>query len=469
MAKHIAEEIEVNGQKIRASQLDELYKPVDDRGTEQSKGIRRLAGGVRGHLSTYGAVSLNPNDTAWSIMYGALINTLGASPNTFQLVYPMTSWNWPTNNPGYTSAAQYDFCSVMPQWSATGGYVSSGVTFDGGYQQFLNTILLYTTNPTLQQQILAAQNNLVQASQNLQIVVAQSVDTYNSTVKNNVPTYTDWLGTPAGLGYATQINSLSLQVTQAQNVVNQLALEQTTPNIANALAAYANPAYYTKLVDPVLSGFPPVPAWSLAQSSQQWVNQVQGGGGTPGSITFANSQAAYNYQNTWAQGSTSVGNFFWSVYASGSWQQCTQFQSDSSLSCTISFKAWDTIGITPSKWYSGTTAFKNGPFYPGYSAYAQPGTAYMFGSGGIVPLVKTGMLVCYQPTITITTSQSTYQSFQKQWSAAGGVQVGPFQIGGSSGGQTLNWTSSGSSMQLQVVSTSLVPLIFGVNVAVEPK
>jgi hypothetical protein len=447
---------------------------------------KTIAGGPRSHISAEALdlaiaspsvsnlaaaeVTLDPNSTAWSLLYGAMIQGLGLSPQNFQLIYPMTSWNWKTENVGFTSAAQYDFCATIPQWSAVGGYVSSGATFDNAYQQFLNTILLNTSNPALQQQILAAQNNLTQAANNLQTVYAQAVATYNSTVTGNNPTFTDWLGTPAGLGYGSQINSLSLQVTQAQAVVNQLTKEQTTPNIANALAAFANAAYQTKLDDPALSGFPPVPGWSIAITSQQWVNQVQGGGGTGGSISFSNSSSAYNYNNTWAQGSAQVGSWFWSAYVNGSWQQVNQFGADSSLTCTISFKAWDTINITPSKWYSGTTAFKNGPFQQGYTATSQPGSlAYMFGEGGIVPCFKTGMLVGYQPTVTINVSQSTYQSFQQQWSASSGIQVGPFQFGGSGGGTTLNWSQTASGMSLSVASTSNVPVIFGVTVAVQPQ
>lgn len=447
-----------------------------------------IPGGARGHLSSdaisqalaapapaavaavAAAPSASQNDTEWAILYGALLNSLGLSPQTFQLIYPMMSWNWPTNNLGFTNAAQYDFCATIPQWSAVGAYVSSGATFDNAYQQFLNLIALNTSNPTLQQQIASAQNNLTQISQNLQSVSAQALSVYNSTVTNNNPSYTDWLGTPTGSSYASQINSLTTQQNQAQAVVTQLAKQQTTPNIANALTAYNNQAYYTKLSDPTLSTFPPVPGWSIAESAQQWVTQAQGGGGTGNSISFSNSQAAYDYSKTWAQGSASVGAAFWSVYANGSWQRVNQFYSDSSLSCEISFAAWDTIPITPSKWYSGTTAFRNGPFVPGYTATQQPGSnGYAFGQGGIVPAFKTAMLVCYQPTISISVSQSTYQSFFQQWSVAGGIQVGPFQIGGSGGGTQLNWSQSGSGMTAKVASTSNVPLIFGVTLAVQPQ
>ena len=118
--------------------------------------VPALLGASRGHISTLAiskaraaAPALSSNDSAWNILYGAMVQSLGVNPQSFQLVYPMTSWNWPTNNLGFTSAAQYDFCATIPQWSAVGAYISSGVTFDSAYQQFLNTILLSTSNPVL--------------------------------------------------------------------------------------------------------------------------------------------------------------------------------------------------------------------------------------------------------------------------------------------------------------------------------
>jgi hypothetical protein len=93
----------------------------------------------------------------------------------------------------------------------------------------------------------------------------------------------------------------------------------------------------------------------------------------------------------------------------------------------------------------------------------------MFGQGGVVPLLKTSMLVCYQPSFTISVSQSTFQRFQSSFSTATGLQVGPFSCGGASGGSsTLNWKQTGSSMTLTCASTSTIPLIFGINVNILP-
>jgi hypothetical protein len=433
---------------------------------QHSSYLRTLTADAQSLLGA-AAPAITTNDTSWAILYGAMIGALGASPKSFQLVYPFTSWNWPTTNTGFTSAQQYDFCATIPQWSAVGQYTSSGATFDTSYQQFLNEIMLSTSNPQLAQQIVAAQNSLTQAANNLGTVQAQATLTYQAQVPGNVPSYTEWLG-GAGISYGVQISALTNQLIAAQNVYNALVNQQTTPNIAQALSAMANQNYYTKLVNSGLSGFPAAPAWDVSTTAAAWVQQVQGGGGTGGSISFGNSSAAYNYSNTWAQGSASVGDWFWQVQAGGSWSQASVFQTDSSLTCNISFAAWDTIQITPSLWYSGVVAFQNGPFQQGFTAYKQPGTNYAFGEGGLVPCLKTSMIVAYQPTVTITVSNATFQSFQSQWSAATGISVGPFSFSGQAGGSQLNWSQSGSNWSLKVASTSTVPVIIGVNVKTLP-
>lgn len=428
-----------------------------------------LSGSGRGRST---GLNHSESDSSWSILYGALVNQLGVDPGKFQLLYPMTSWNWETTNVGFTSGAQYDFCAAMPQWSATGSYVSSGATFDGCYIQFLNTIMLATSDPDLLRQLKEAQNNLTQASNNLTTVYNQSVVSYSNSVTDNNPDYTTWLGTPGGSGYANQIAALQNQVSIAQAVVNSLANEQETPNIASALKAYSNDDYYTQLVDPGLSKFPKVPNYSIPMTSQEWINQVLGGGGNPGQFTFSNSDSHYDYSKTWAQGSASISYPFWAVCAQGEWSRLNEFSSDSSLSVTISFKAWDTISITPSKWFSGIVALKNGPYKKGFSAFsnpADPSVTYMFGKGGLIPILKTGMLVCLQPKISVNCSTSTYEKFQQEWSAAIGIRVGPFSIGGAGGGTQLNWTKTASGMNLTVDSSSNIPLIFGLNIVTEPQ
>ena len=41
----------------------------------------------------------------WSLLYKALTDSIGADPKTFQLIYPFTSWNWVTQQVGFSGAA----------------------------------------------------------------------------------------------------------------------------------------------------------------------------------------------------------------------------------------------------------------------------------------------------------------------------------------------------------------------------
>jgi hypothetical protein len=425
------------------------------------------------HPTPAASPSLSYDDTMFNLMYGAMINQLGLSPSNFQLIYPFVSWNWPVTPTGYISSALRDFCATIPQWSAVGSYESSGTRFDDAYSQFLSTIMATTTNPTLQNQINAANNSLQLAANAYNTLLAQATAAYQQAVGGtNSPTFSAWLGTPGGLAWSSQLNSSAANVTQAAGVYNSLVAETQTPALSAANAAFANSAYYSKLQDPGLSGFPPVPGYGVSNNPAAWTQNVQGGGGTPGSVKFNQGQQAFDYSNTWSQSTQAVDAFFFSIVQNNSWQQITQFQSAQSLGVEIAFAAWDTIQIQPGGWYTSSAPrfYQNGPFNKGYTGHPdQAGDTAAFGSGGYMNAVKTGMIVAYQPKITITTDSSTFNSVQTNWNSSSGIAVGPFYFdNSSSGGQQYSFTASASNNQLVVQSTSTTPVIVGVTVDVLP-
>jgi hypothetical protein len=422
---------------------------------------------------------LSFNDTMWNLMYGATINQLGLSPTNFQLIYPFVGWDWPVTPTGYISSQQYDFCSTMPEWSAVGQYTSSGARFNDAYGEFLSTILATTSNPTLQQKINNAGNQLQLATNNYNTIYSQAQNAYTAAVPSGNPTMTAWLASPAGAGWNSQINSALLDMSTAQGVYTTLVGEANTPGLTQALQAYTPPSsgnqnpFYAKLQDPGTSGFPPVPNYQVASNPTTWLQKVQGGGATPGSVQFNMGQSTYNYSNTWAQTSSSADFFFFSVSQNSSWQQIQQFQSAQSLSVNIQFKAWETIGIQPAGWYTSTAPkfYKNGPFTPGYCGEPDnSGDTAAFGASGYMNVFKTGMIVAYQPTIVITTDSSTFNSVQTFWNSSSGISVGPFFFGSGnqSGGQTYNASSSSSSNQLIVSGTGNDPVIIGITVDILP-
>jgi hypothetical protein len=413
---------------------------------------------------------VDTNDKAWGLMYRAITEGIGASPDNFQLIYPFTTWDWPTPPPGKVSATQWDFTSVVPQWSATGAYVSSGVSFNDSYRLMLDVVAAETTNPPLQKAIHEAEKELVAAQNAYDLTYSSAKSAYfYDTGGSNNPSFTVWLGTPGGRSWASRLDADWTAVEAAQRVYNDLASQTTTPGLKSALGQYTNTSYYTEYLDPSLSQFPKVPAYSIGTTSSEWLRKVQNGGGTPGSISFSNAQQQYDYKRTWAGGSTSVGNFFWSVNVGGSWERIDTFAQDQSLSATVSFKAWDQVSIQAGRWLDGAfvRGVQNGPFKSGFSPYGTPiGTKAVWGESGIMTLQKTNMFVCYKPSFEIKVSKSSFESFFQTWEVSAGVRIGPFQFSGGGGGTTDNWKADQSTLTFSGTSTAETALIMGVSVAV---
>jgi len=414
------------------------------------------------------------NDKSWNHLYGAMIDGLGISPSNFQLVYPFTTWDWPVVPTGYTGAAQWDFCSTVPQFSATGQYTSAGTAFNDAYGQMLNVISAATTDPKLKADLEQARNMLQLATNNYDTIYKQSVDAYQTeTGGTNTPPYTEWLGTFGGRTWQVQLDSAFKNVQAQQDVYNQLLSEVTTPGLKDAQDRLLNKDYYTKLQDPSLANFPSVPGYSLAMDATTWLAKVQAGtGGSSGSIGFSNSQAEYDYKKTWAGGSASIREFFWSVNVGGSWERIDEFASDSSLQVNVSFKAWDQISINASRWYNGAfvTGIKDGPFIRGYSAYGDSGTKAVWGPDGIMSVQKVGMIVCSKPSFSITVSQSSFKSFSEKWEVSAGLRIGPFSFSGGGGSSSSGWKADAASKTFSGESTAETALIMGTNInLINPK
>ncbi|WP_417424730.1 hypothetical protein [Hoeflea sp.] len=414
------------------------------------------------------------NDKSWNHLYGAMVDGLNISPNNFQLIYPFTTWDWKVVSLGYTSAAQWDFCSAVPQFSATGQYTSAGTAFNDTYGQMLNVVSAATTDPKLKADIEQARNMLQLAANNHDTIYRQATDAYKTeTGGTNTPPFTEWLGSTGGRSWQAQLDSAWQNVQSQQNVYNQLLSETTTPGLKDAQDRNGNKDYYTKLEDPALSAFPLVPGYSLSMDATTWLNKVQSGtGGSSGSIGFSNSQSQYDYKKTWAGGSASVGTFFWSVNVGGSWERVDEFASDSSLKVDVSFKAWDQISIQAAPWYNGgfVKSVQNGPFIRGFSPYGDSGSKAVWGPDGIMSVQKVGMLVCYKPSFTITVSQSTFQAFSERWEVSAGLRIGPFSFSGGGGSSSSGWKADSATKTFTGESTAETALIMGASInLINPK
>lgn len=419
----------------------------------------------------YAVISLEnvvDNDNAWNHLYGAFIKGLGISPKNFQLIYPFMTWDWSVNSLGYTGAAQQDFISTIPQFSATGAYVSAGTAFHDTYSTMLNVIAASTTDPKLKAELLQASNMLVQATNNFDTIYNQSIEAYlTETGGTNNPPYTEWLGGMSATGWKAKLDSAGKNVTAQQNVYNELISQTETPGLKDAINKFNNKDYYTKFQDTSLSDFPLVPAYSLSMDATTWLNKVQSGtGASSGEIGFTSKQDQYDYSKSWAKGSASVGYAFWSVNVGGSWQEIKEFSSDASLEVTVSFKAWDQISIQAGRWYNGAfvNAIEEGPFKRGYSAYGDDSNKAVWAKEGIMSAQKVGMIVCYKPSFSIKVSKSSFEAFSKKWEVSAGLRIGPFHFSGGGGSSSSGWKSDSKSCTFTGESTAETALIVGVNI-----
>jgi hypothetical protein len=413
-------------------------------------------------VASYSTLGDPSNDKAWSLLYKGIVDNIGASPDSFQLVYPFISWNWPTQNRGYTGAAQFDFCSNIPQWSATGQSAFSGRTLHDAYFGFLQAIVANVSDPATENQIVQQRNKLTGAYNQYDTDLAQANLAYKSS--GSSLSFTEWLGSLEGQRWQGLLNTDLAQISQITDVLNSLLAKSKTPGLSDAMAASKNTDYYTKLVDNGLSSFPSVPAYSISQDPTSWLSNVQGGGGTPGKFSFSLSDASYSYQNTWAKGSVSVGSWFWQVYVNGSWQQISEFSSSTDITVSVAFKAVDQIQITAAPWYNGAFPrnHKTGPFTNGFTPDS------FWGEKGSFNLIKTGFFVAYQPNISIEVDQQTFNSFKSKWEVCGGIRVGPFSFGGGGGSSTDTFNKSTSGLSFIVQSTSTTPVIFGNTINILP-
>ena len=409
----------------------------------------------------------------WGLLYKAIIDSVGASPGNFQLLYPFTPWNWATQDVGFVSAALFDFCAAVPQWSAVGAYTSSGDLFHQAYQQFLNVLLAATDSPELRKQILEAQDALTKATNDYTLAYTAAESVYNDTpgAAANKPPFTEWLASGAGKGWQTKITAATVKMDQAAVNYEAVVGQANTPGLADALTEYANEDFYSKLNDIGLGSFPKVPSYSVSQDAASWVDAVKAGSGPSGAtMGFTNRDQAYDYSKTWAGGSASIKQVFWEVNIDGRWERISEFESDQELEVSVQFEAVDQIQIQPGPWYSGpfVRSMGEGPFILGYSAQGGDGNKAVFGPNGFISLLKTGMFVGYKPTFTISVSQATFDSFVEKFKVAGALRIGPFTIEADGGSEKAQWTSSASGRSFTGTSTSDSPLIIGLSLAQLP-
>ncbi|QQP96258.1 hypothetical protein [Lysobacter enzymogenes] len=421
------------------------------------------------------AANADFDDKPWGLLYRALVDSIGLSPDDFQLTYPSAPWDWPCPQQGFVHAAQYDFCATAPQWSAIGAYVSSGDTVHQAYQQFLNTALAQTDYRSLRQHLNDADDALTTATNQYTLATTSAASAYAAQVEDNQPSFTQWLGGARGHSHQARIVAAQSAMNRAQAHYAALVAQCQSPELGQAQRRCGDERFHVRFSDLNLIRMPKVPDWRLAQSSDEWVAQVEAGRGPAGvTLGFSNREAPYDFAHTWAGRRGRIRQLFWQARINGRWERIDEFEFDNKLELSLDFQAVDTIAIRPGEWFDGEFARSmiDGPFMPGYSAFGgdtvetrgQP----VFGERGFFGLVKSGLCVGYRPSFAIRTSTSTFRRFVDPFKAATALRIGPFVFEAEGGSAAAGWHADAASQTFTGASTSRSPLILGATVAELP-
>ncbi len=395
---------------------------------------------------------------------------LGAGAN-LQLVSPTIDWWWPTAPTGQIAARAFNLVNSIPKWSPVGDFSPSSAPFYNAYLQVLQQV-----NPTIppdrQQAWTNAHNNLVAAQntwQNDQTAMYRAWTVASTGLPPGVPA-PDYVTWQKSSGFADTLLTDAQQIAKAQQVMATVTGQQN-PALTAALAAAAMPPDKNTVkpgfttMDQGDGTLVPEPAYTIGTTGQDWINQLSQGGGKKISISVSQSQSSDNMSKSWAKANASVSEVFWSVEAGGSWEKLDIDQSDQSVQATIDMTATD-IQVKPGAWYDGgymKTLAGSGSFFTPWTA--KGGASPVFGEGGLLPLMITGFVAAYQPSVTITMSASTYKRAQQKFEASTGIRVGPFNFGGSGGHEANSVNKSASNGTFTAKSTATYPFIIGVTVA----
>ncbi len=376
----------------------------------------------------------DPNSAFWLQFMQALSDTVQL-PGAVQAIYPFEVWNWGGQSTLPTMTfQQYQVLNPVP--SSPVNNTNAAASAQGFGETYQNWLYVLNGQPgqtdpqylRLQQAVSVASGTLATDQNTAAAAYANFVSSTSST-----ETYTQWLANE-GAPYGAQITLDKGTLTNAQTALSNYLANMSGP-ITNAASQYNG--NLVSVVNPAGQQVK-VPGWFTSQSPYSYVlgitGQNFGGNATKGnalSVSFNQASSSYDYSSQYSQSTTEKDYFFVSVLENNTWSQVDMSQYSSDYTVNFNFQDLTTVAVTPGQWYNSglVGVHKNGPYYQGYSGFADTaGDTYFFGQGGLMARQVTAMVVGYRPTLTISAGSAFATFMQQQQSSASGVQVGPFYV-----------------------------------------
>ena len=419
----------------------------------------------------------NPTVNLYGQTYDQIVkHALAGSKKHFQLVYPFQNWTWPPPPKGFIDSKAYRFVGQVPQWSAIGRYQPGASDMHDAYLQVLslpnalgdgvNTEQLRKAN----EQVTSARNKLLEEKR----VADAAYSNYSKTTPAGTPVqeYDTWMAKNWGatLANATAVYHNALQILS-------LIANQKNPGLKDAIDTATPPSQ----PDTHKAGFAQVRTGAtigtvpnyIFTDPNEWTKRLSDSGsrGMSMSIQISASESSSSaFSESWAGGSTSSGlSFFEVLDTGGAWERLHLETEDKSLSATINIRAYSSFDVTPDPtWYnSGLLSIlgRKDNWNPPYSTKGGDGKKPVFGKDGVLPLVVTGLVAGYQPSIQIKVSDASYAKHKNRFDACAGMRIGPFQIGGKDQHTEGKWSKDSGNETFNVESNATYPFIMGITVA----
>lgn len=391
----------------------------------------------------------------------------GGKDGKFQLAYPFIDWTWPTPNSGFIDPTAYTYVGRIPQWSAIGqSYRPTATDLHSAYLSMLLDCPKLTIPPEKQQQLTEADEQITKCLNKTQEDTEarnRAWQIANSDLPPGVPK-PEWNEWVVNSGWASTLQGDKDALAKASET-KQLIVSQENPQYKDAVAAATPPTVQNLKPGYVLCFVTPGqkevrPNYLIGQSGSDWIAQLTEGGGMPINIQLSASTSSSALQQSWAQGVMSGEDYqFFSIYSENGWKELDIAKEDKTVRVSIKIAAVTQVPIVPdSEWYKSgylnilaTKSNWNPPFT----------TDKVFGKGGLIPLVVTGMVAGYQPSFEIKMSRETFQQHKSEFTTCDGIRIGPFQFGGSGRTSSDSWTHSVSSSTFSGKSTAKYPFIMG--------
>ncbi|MDI9853947.1 hypothetical protein [Comamonas sp. 17RB] len=429
------------------------------------------------------------DQTMFSQLYNALVGNLG-TPN-FQLLGNPKDFSWSTAPTGQWDPAAYQVISGMPQWSPVGQSGSLDSTLFDAVRQIFGHVT-FKVSPEQQASLNALADACVQKSNAMVKANSDMNQVYLSSKQNGglifaarYPDINAWIDkAPEAAAYVQTIQAATDAYNQAVKMKLELERASMPSDLQRAIdmmqmpsgnpATDSAPAGWTKVPDG--SGILRwQPDFRIDTTGTDWRAALSNGNAGAFSITMNSSESSSDFKSSFAKGSASVGNWFWSANASGGWSKSDLFNQDSSSSVTISCESSTRVKVNPGDWYPGgfmseLAKAQQGASGQGYTIVAPwvanggPGTSSLFGPNGIVAARVSELLVVYKPSFEITMSANSYQQNKQAFEASAGVRIGPFTFGGSGGHESEYTKTTAKANTFSGGSTSENPQIIGVIV-----